>query len=212
MNLLYVMLLAIALSLDGFVAGIAYGLKKITIPYISLAIVGTITMLTTAAAVFCSSSVAEFINPHAAVISGALLLIAIGIFSLFQEYLTKSVPSYQADNSTTAAKLTFSIGRIVISIMAKPETADMDHSNRISSTEAVFLGLALGIDNLVATFAAGLMNTLPLYTPILMGVIQILALYSGLSSAHKLIPAGLKRRVPYLPGVILIILGLLRFR
>lgn len=210
MNIFYVLLLATALSLDGFVAGLAYGLKNIRIPPVSLLIVGSITAVSTVAAVFCAAYVGDFMNPHIAVVAGALLLILIGLCSLFQEYLTKDVKSYENSQEPTARKLTISIGRIVISIMAQPETADLDHSSRINALEAVFLGLALGIDNMVATFAAALMNSLPAYTPLLMGCVQMGALLMGLVSCQRLVSPALKSRFPYLPGIILILLGLLR--
>lgn len=210
MNMFYVLLLAVALSLDGFVAGLAYGLKSIRISSASLLIVGGITVLSTAISIFCATYIGDFMNPHLAVIAGALLLILIGLCSLFQEYLTKDVKSYENNQEPTARKLTISFGRIVISIMARPETADLDHSNRINALEAIFLGLALGIDNMVATFAAALMNSLPAYTPLLMGCIQMAAIVLGLASCQRILPAVLKSRFPYLPGIILILLGLLR--
>lgn len=53
----------------------------------------------------------------------------IGLFSLFQEYLTKG-EDYITTGKFIAPKLTFSIGRLVINIMADPEKADVDQSQQ----------------------------------------------------------------------------------
>ncbi|GBG56684.1 putative membrane protein YtaF [Sporomusaceae bacterium FL31] len=210
MNIFYVLLLGFAVSIDGFIAGIAYGLKNIKIPASSLGIVGLVTVLCTGSAMFFASMLEQYINPHVAIVCGSLLLIAIGIVSLFQEYLTKNIKDFDFDDDITARKLTISIGRIMINILAKPETADVDNSKKISSTEAILLGLALGIDNMVATFAASLMGFLPLYTPLLMGVIQIAVVSAGILASTRIVSESLKKRFPYLPGTLLILLGLSR--
>lgn len=210
MTFLYVIMLGLAVSLDGFVAGMAYGLKNIRMPLTSVAIVGLVTTICAGAAMLLAAMVGSVINTHAAVTGGAALLILIGVFSLFQEYLTKDVRSYQPDGEVTARKLSFSIGRLVISIVAKPETADVDKSNNISSLESIFLGLALGLDNMLAAFAAALMGWLPLSAPLLMGVIQMMVISAGLYVSKRFVPEKVKRRFPYVPGTILILIGLLR--
>lgn len=210
MNIFYVLLLGFAVSIDGFIAGIAYGLKNIKIPASSLGIVGLVTVLCTGSAMFFASMLEQYINPHVAIVCGSLLLIGIGIISLFQEYLTKNIKAFDFHDDLTARKLTVSIGRIMMSILAKPESADVDHSKKISSMEAILLGLALGIDNMVATFAASLMGFLPLYTPLLMGLIQIAVVSAGILASARIVSESVKKRFPYLPGTLLILLGLLR--
>ena len=146
MNIFYVLLLGFAVSIDGFVAGLAYGLKNIRMPLASLSIVGVVACICTAIAMILAYLVGQFVNTELAIVIGALLLIMLGLWSLFQQYLTKNVASYEVTGEVTARKLTFSLGRLVISIMAKPETADVDKLGIISSLEAVFLGVAVGAD------------------------------------------------------------------
>ena len=210
MNLFYVLLLGLAVSIDGFVAGIAYGLKNIDMPFTSLSIVGFVAAICTAVAMVMAYLVGQFINTDIAIFIGALLLIMLGLWSLFQQYLTKDIASYEMDGQVTARKLTFSLGRLVISIMAKPETADVDKLGIISPLEAVFLGLAVGADAMVGTFAAALMGPMPLYTPAVIGIIHMLCIAGGFYSAHKLISEKVKKQFPYLPGALLILLGILR--
>lgn len=210
MNIFYVFLLGFAVSIDGFVAGLAYGLKNIRLPLTSLSIVGMVACICTSIAMALAYVLGQFINTELAVVIGASLLIMLGLWSLFQQYLTKDVASYELTGEVTACKLTFSLGRLVISIMAKPETADVDKLGVISSLEAVFLGVAVGADAMVGTFAAALIGPLPLYTPIAIGIIHMLCIASGFYSSRKLISERIKKQFPYLPGTLLILLGILR--
>jgi len=210
MSIFYVLLLGLAVSIDGFVAGIAYGLKNIRMPFTSLSIVGVVAGICTAIAMVMAYLVGQFINTDVAIAIGALLLIMLGLWSLFQEYITKDIAFYEMDGEVTARKLTFSLGRLVISIMSKPETADVDKLGIISPLEAVFLGVALGADAMVGTFAATLMGPMPLYTPVVIGIIHMLCIASGFYSSQKFISERMKKRFPYLPGALLILLGILR--
>ncbi|MDF2875984.1 MAG: hypothetical protein K0R22_2667 [Sporomusa sp.] len=210
MTIFYVLLLGLAVSIDGFVAGIAYGLKDIRLPFSSLCIVGVVASMCTAVAMVMAYMVGQFIHTDFAILIGATLLILLGLCSLFQQYLTKGVTSYEIEGEVTARKLTFSLGRLIVSIMAKPETADVDRLGVISSLEAIFLGLAVGADAMVGTFAAALMGPLPLYTPLAIGIIHMICIAGGYHSSRRLVSEKLKKRFPYLPGTLLIILGLLR--
>ncbi len=206
----YLLFLGFAVSIDGFVAGIAYGLKDIRIPMKSLLIICITTIISTTIAMWTACFLGIFMNTQLALLCGSLLLILIGIFSLFQEYLTKDAHKNRIHEEAHPPKLTFSLGRLVINIMADPEKADVDHSRGINSTEALFLGLALGFDNIIATFAATLMGPLPFYTPFIMGLIQVIVISAGIYTSKHLISATLKKRFPYVPGIILILLGLVR--
>lgn len=212
MSIFYMLFLCLAVSMDAFAAGLAYGVRNITMPFRSLSIVGIVTAVCTAAAMIAAYVLGQFVELQSAVIAGAILLIVLGALSLFQEYLTKDVPSYPTQEEFTPRKISFPIGKLVISIMARPETADVDNSKSISSFEAIFLGLALGLDNMVATFAACLMGILPWYTPLAMGVVQMALIAAGCWASTRLLSESMKKRFPFVPGAILIMMGLLRLR
>lgn len=197
MNIFYVLLLGLAVSIDAFVAGIAYGLKSIKMPVRSLIVIGLITGICTGVAMALAYYLGSLLNTHLAVAAGSLMLITIGTWNILQEYIAKN--SSNKDTKVANARLTVRMGRIVISIMADPETADMHHSHSISPSEAVLLGLALGIDNIVATFAAALIKPLPLYTPVIMAIIQILLIGLGMTAATRLGSDDLKKDFPIFP-------------
>jgi len=208
----YALSLGLAVSLDALAAGMAYGIKNIKVPFASLLIVGAVTCACTTIAMISAAMLGDWIDTQFAIITGSLLLIAIGGFSLFQEYLTRDVAHYHIEGEITARKLTFAIGKLVISIMARPESADFDESQSISMVEAFFLGLALGVDNMVATFAEALMGLLPIYTPLIMAIIQMALILTGVFTANRFFTEQIKKRFPYLPGAILILIGLFRLK
>jgi len=205
--MLYIILLGLAVSMDSFVAGAAYGMKNIKISRTSLAVVGAITALCTAWAMILAQTAGMLISEHIAMMLGSLLLLLIGLWSIFQEYLTRGLTPYDPDS---VHKITFRFGKLVIYIMANPEAVDTDHSNSISPSEAFFLGLALGLDNAVAAFAASLLGVLPWYAPVVMGIIQTALLAVGIQTGKQAFPESLKKKFPYLPGTLLMIIGVIR--
>lgn len=207
MSLIYVVALSLVVSLDALAAGVAYGLRAIRLPFGSLAIAGAITGLCTGLALAAAHGVARLTETHVALVGGALLLIGLGLYSVAREYLSAGD---DVANARKPHELKLSIGRLVISIMLRPEVADLDQSQSISRPEAVLLGLALGVDNMVATFAATLVGLLPLYTPLVMALMQMALMAAGVYASARFIPEGLRRRMPYVSGMILLLLGLWR--
>jgi putative sporulation protein YtaF len=210
MSLMFVILLGVAVSMDALVAGIAYGLKGIGVRFGPLTITGFVTGAFTALAMFGAHSLGKVMDTHLATVAGASLLVLLGMYGLLNQYLSGGGDDTGPGEVSQEHKLTFSIGRLIIVIMARPEAADLDQSKSIGPMEAVLLGAALGIDNMVATFGASLAGVLPLYTPVAMGLIQMVFIAAGLYTSARLIPEGMKRRLPYLSGAILILLGLVR--
>lgn len=206
MNILYVLLLGLAVSMDSLVAGATYGIRKIYLPFLSLFIVGGITALCTVLAMAAASLFGNLINANIAIAVGSFLLLLIGLFSIFQEYLLNCAKEPDLKNP----RLSMRAGRIIINIMVDPEAVDFDHSNSISSGEAVMLGFALGLDNMAATFAASLLGVLPLYTPLVMGLLQMLLIVGGIYLAAHVLPQSFSKRFPYLSGIILVLIGLFR--
>ena len=207
MNILYVLLLGLAVSMDSFVAGATYGIRKIHLPFLSLFIVGGITTLCTGLAMAAASLFGNLINANIAIAVGSFLLLVIGLFSIFQEYLLDCA---KKSDDLQNPRLSMRAGRIIINIMVDPEAVDFDQSKSISSGEAVMLGFALGLDNMAATFAASLLGVLPLYTPLVMGLLQMLLIVGGIYLAAHVLPQSLSKRFPYLSGIILVLIGLFR--
>ena len=206
MGLFYVILLSVGVSIDALAAGVAYGLKNIRVPLLSLIVIGTITGLFTVGAMISAQLFEEAINSSLVAGLGAALLLALGFWNIIIEYLARFTNKVDQQSE----KLTHSLGGMIIDVMAKPEMADGDKSNSISCIEAIALGIALGMDNMIATFAACMLGNLPAYTPLIMAGVQMILIIFGIQVATCCIPHNVKNGMPYLPGVVLIIIGLIR--
>ena len=202
---MYVVILALAVSLDSFFAGITYGAGTIRIPFASLTVVGLVTAVCSAVPMLASRFIGGAVDPVLAVWAGSALLFLLGVWNIFQEYMLKKLTL----TDTGGDRLTFRLGRIIVSIMSDPEYADFDRSKTISPHEALYLGIALGLDNMAAIFGASLIGILPLYTPLVMALIQMALVRLGILLAASFAP-GPERRLSYLPGAILVFIAVFR--
>jgi putative sporulation protein YtaF len=206
----YVLFLSLVVSLDALISGLTYGLKGMRLPIASLAIIGMVTVVCTSLALGGAHVAGWFVNPRTAAVAGATLLVLLGGYHLLLDYLTQDGSPELRSRSAAGRELKFSVGALLVDIMVKPEAADIDRSMDIGAMEAVFLGLALGLDNAVATLAASLGNHLPAYTPLVMGGVQTGLTAIGLCISRRVVINHLKLRLPYLSGAALVVLGLAR--
>lgn len=202
MTFFYLLLLAFAVSLDGFFAGIAYGIDNINLPSSSVFMIGLITFCFSAAAISFAQLLSPFLLSFAA-LCGTLLLIVLGISSIYFQYRRTS-DSYQPSAASP-------LNEMILTIIKRPEQADLDNSQQVSSFEAILLGLALGIDSLTAVFGAALNTPLPTNTPLLLCLVQMIFIWSGLIISNWLHRSDYQTKILYLPGFIFLLLGLIRF-
>ncbi|WP_042202551.1 manganese efflux pump [Paenibacillus camerounensis] len=78
------LLLAFALSLDGFGVGITYGLRKMKIPLLSILIISLCSGIVICVSMQVGVLLAKVVSPDAASIIGAVILVLMGCWSLFQ--------------------------------------------------------------------------------------------------------------------------------
>lgn len=206
MGLFYVLVLAFSVSIDALGVGVTYGMKNIEMPLQSLVITGIATGLFTGVAMISANVVGSIINPHIAVLIGSILLFALGLWSIFSEYLMRTINKHEKQ----IRKLAMTLGGVIVEVIIRPEAADIDKSNSISSLEAVLVGIALGVDNMVATFAASMLGILPDYTPLLMAGVQMLLIAVGIQVVACSVPNHVKKGLPYIPGIMLMVIGLAR--
>lgn len=198
MSFLAMLLFSAIVSLDGFFAGTAYGLNKINVPNRSLFIIGAISLICTAAAILLATAAQSYFPLNNL---GAALLICIGLVGLF---FNRHQP---VPEKVRPKPITFAVGKIVINIIRRPERADLDRSKDVSSFEALFLGLALGLDNTAAAFAAALHAPLPYYTPLCIFITQIIFIHIGMKLGRRISPRE-QCGLSYLPPIYFIALGL----
>lgn len=210
MQLGAIILLAVALSLDGLGAGVAYGLKGVKVPLGSLAITGIITVVAVLLSMWIAGAVAAVLPPYLATSLGAALLIALGAWSIVQEWLKQSIPA-GVTGTPKQFKLDIGVISLVINIYKKPLEADLDLSGHLDYREAGLLGLALALDALVAGIGLAMSGGVTMWTPVIIGLVQMGFIKLGTVWGRKAADAAdLEAKMPYLPGAILMFLGIAR--
>lgn len=205
-HLISVLVIAFALSLDSCSVGFTYGLRKVHIPYRSIAIITFCSMLVLLSSMGIGKLISNYISPHFASITGGCLLILIGMWVVVQFFLNSS----EEFEEKTIVNIEIKSLGLVIHILRKPTVADFDKSGTIIGIEAFFLGASLSLDSFGAGIGISLMGYPSIITSAVIGFMGIVFLLIGIKLGKILSSFDWMQRITFLPGVILIILGILK--
>ncbi|MCG5102103.1 sporulation membrane protein YtaF [Oceanobacillus alkalisoli] len=193
-------LLIIAVSLDGLGVGISYGIQKTRVPILAISII----MLCSGVTVFAAMSIGEglkFIIPSTiSENAGAMILISLGIFTLYNIIRKNKVKQDEIQNNSMLTN--------VKKVFRSPKHADLDRSGTISKPEAILLGMALSLDAFGAGFAASLMHYSAFLTAGLIAVMSGIFLIVGLKIGMLLSKYEDIQFFTLLPSLLLIGIGL----
>lgn len=215
--MLAVVLFAIAISVDGFLVGIAQGMRGIKVPLSTLVVINTVSAVIVFLSLSSGRYVACWLSPGAAKLIGSGILIAMG--ALMLKPLSQSGRQSAGDSArvniakseTVTSKITGTLVMIP-KFLAEPATADLDSSGTLTLDEGFLLGLALAIDALSIGFGAGMAGISSALTPVVAGVTQGIFVSFGLalgSRMRKTVPVHILEKAP---GGILILLGAMRLK
>lgn len=151
--LLEAAVLALALSLDTFAAGISLGARRIRIPAASLLALSLTCSLSLLVSILLGGLLGDWISPHAANLISCMLLCGIGGVRLFGS-LVKGLLR-RCCESERSFILRFQNLKIFLQVCIDSTQADFNRSNSLSCLEAVSLAVALSLDGLVAGFGSG---------------------------------------------------------
>jgi len=211
------MLMAVALSLDGFGVGLAYGLRRIRIPMSSLITIALCTVFAMGISMLFGSWVTLWLRFIPARLLGATILLTLGVFQLARaiwnrkrEIFPEAVPAMavvvQKPVLEPVFRFQLSFFGLVIQVLKTPDIADVDGSGGISLRESLLLGSALAMD----AFASGIGAAMAGVTLSVIGIValtQIMMLRLGQQMAGK-IPENWTAKAEYLSGAVLILVGL----
>ena len=214
------LLMAFALSLDGFGVGLAYGLRRIRIPLISLILIALCTGIAMGLSMLFGTGLTFYLGFIPARLIGAGILLSIGLFQIIRTFKhqketgdnleCEAVPAIARLTSEAEPRPVFCLQLrffgLIVQVLRTPDLADMDQSGRISWRESILLGSALAIDAFAAGIGAGLAGMS--FTMIaFVALIQILIIRAGQYLAGKF-PEKLMDHAAYLPGLVLIMIGI----
>ncbi|WP_042163550.1 sporulation membrane protein YtaF [Paenibacillus gorillae] len=225
-HIVSLLVLAFAVSVDGFGVGITYGLRRIRIPLFSVLIIALCSGLIIWVSMQVGSWITGYLPPIAAKLMGAIILVVIGIWALLQlrrnrkeesdeavkdqevvEGADAAVPAEPANPVLVVIVELKRIG-LVIQILRTPQAADVDKSGTISASEAVMLGFALSLDAFGAGIGAAMIGLPALWTAVVIAAASALFLLMGIRFGFRFSNWKGMRALSVLPGILLILIGI----
>ncbi|CAG7644870.1 putative sporulation protein YtaF [Paenibacillus solanacearum] len=230
LSVVSLLLLALAVSLDGFGVGVMYGLRRIRIPLPSVAIISLCSGIIIYVSMQIGVWISRFVDPSFAKTVGAVILMGIGLWAIYQMLTEKqddeepdagkqpAAAGTAKDRSAGAAVATpkeiinIELKRLglVIQILRTPSIADMDRSGNISPSEAMLLGTALSLDAFGAGIGAALLGFTPWLTAAVIALASGTFLSAGLSFGFRFANLKWIRKLSILPGFVLILMGIMK--
>lgn len=194
--------LVIAVSLDGFGVGIAYGMRRIRVPIPALLIIMLCSGVIVLTSMTIGSMLTTFISANMAKIFGGFILICIGIFCLWNVRRSK-----KEENSVQTEQRESQLSQFT-SVLKEPRTADLDRSGSISMQEAFLLGFALALDAFGAGLSAAMLGYSPFLTAGLIAFMSGLLVFCGTHIGLFLSNNRWVKKLTLLPPILLIALGI----
>ncbi len=214
--MLAVLILAVSLSLDAMGVGMVYGLRRISIPLPSKLVICLLSILYSGSALIVGKSISCILPPAASKLTGILILGAMGIWLIIQALFKKDCTGRSISRSISPEKTLLKIGikslGITIQIIKNPAEGDIDNSGTIDMKESFLLGLALSVDAIGVGIGSALSGFDSMLIPFTVGFSQMVFIYIGtlLGKKFSLNSRINKRVLELLPGILLILLALMR--
>jgi putative sporulation protein YtaF len=206
-QLFSLLLLAFALSLDSFSVGVTYGLRKMVMPIKSVLIIASCAGLSLMLAVSIGHGLAKILSPNITASLGGIILIALGAGVIYQYFRPDKEKEVQKQEKTIVNFEIRSLG-LAINILKKPMSADFDQSGTITGIEALALGFALSIDSFGAGIGAAMLGFSPYYLAIAVAIMSPSFVLFGIKIGTLFQKFEWIQRFTFLPGVMLIIIGI----
>ncbi|MBN6206009.1 sporulation membrane protein YtaF [Ralstonia pickettii] len=194
-----ILLLVIAVSIDGFGVGISYGIQKIKVPLLAILMIIFCSGLTVFMAMILGDMIKSFLSPVFSEKLGGVLLILLGIFTLQNIIRSNKKKEATVENATKLQDMK--------KVLRSPVQADLDRSGNISISEAAILGIALALDAFGAGIAASLLDYSAVITAILVAIMSGVFLIFGLRLGLLLAKYNDIQFFTYLPSLLLITIG-----
>ncbi|WAM31878.1 manganese efflux pump [Caldicellulosiruptor naganoensis] len=203
MNFFQVLSAIVAINLDALFFGIAFGTKGIKILFKSKVVMFSVSLFTMMLSFLIGKHFGVLISSEFSKYLGPMLMILIGILLIFRTLSEKN----RQDSPRTLVNFSLKSLGLTIKIIKEPCVSGIDQSGFIEPIEALFVSLALSFDGLSASFSLGLSNLVNIYEILLIPIVQFIAISTGNTLAHSL--KCIKRLLfaNYIPGIVLIYLG-----
>ncbi|MGZ4031493.1 MAG: sporulation membrane protein YtaF [Tumebacillaceae bacterium] len=188
-----IIMIGLASNLDNGGIGIAYGVRKISIPFRANLMIGLISFMATLLSGYFGQYISQYLHPTIANWIGTVILIAAGVWVMIQPF-RKQEEMVPDKNPVTR-------------ILKKPESADWNESKNIEFWESVVLGITLAMNALAGGLDAGLTGINIFGTAVSVGVFSLLSLGGCAYLGEKYAADKLGDRATIVAGLLLILVG-----
>lgn len=147
------------------------------------------------------------LSPAVTASLGGFILIALGAWVLYQFFRPEKEKEILKHEKTIVNFEIRSLG-IAINILKKPMSADFDQSGTITGIEALMLGFALSLDSFGAGIGAAMLGYSPFYLAITVAIMSSLFVLFGIKSGTFFHKFEWIQKFTFLPGILLIIIGI----
>lgn len=206
-SVLETLLLVIVLSLDAFVASIAYGTNKIRIPVSSVAVISAICSFIFAISLALGSILKLILPDGFETMISFIILMLLGVYYLLEGIIKAHLRKSESSNKKIKFKLADI--QLVLDIYLDETKADLDSSKNLNPKEALYLAIALSIDSLAVGFASSLGNINCILAVLFSLIVGATAILVGLFIGRKLAETA-KINLSWLSGALLLVLALLK--
>lgn len=228
------LLLCMAVSMDGLGAGFSYGTRNLRIPFLSLMVISLSSSVTMGLAMFLGWAFKHFVSLFLARFLGGGILIVLGGWIVWQgmsagqkkvfldwggRHIHKDIKKTGRSPAAAGQKLDQTVNPLkkgglnylhhLPKIIFAPQKADLDQSGIINFGEAALLGFALACDAFGAGFAAALAGFNLWLTSGAVGLSKFILISFGLWSGRFYRKGQKALPAHLLSGGLLIFLGLL---
>ncbi|MBM7571953.1 sporulation membrane protein YtaF [Aquibacillus albus] len=201
------LLLAFAVSLDSFTVAFTYGIRQMKLPVSSISLIAIIAGFTFYLSMIIGHIAASFLSPKITEAIGGSVLAVIGVWIIYQFFRKDKQSSEQCKEPKVVKFEIKSLG-LVIQILKKPLTADIDRSGKITGLEAFLLGVALSLDSFGSGIGAAMLGFTPMFAAVIIGLTTGLFLKLGLTCGFLFSNWYWIQRLCFIPGIILLLLGI----
>ena len=206
-DIVYTLVLALALSLDAFVCAFAYGSDKIKMPAASVAVITMVCAAVLGLSMWLGELAMAVMPAWMAPGLSFAILFALGVARLLDGF-TKKLIRRHAKFGKQVRFHAFNLN-FILHLYADPAKADLDSSKTISPGEAAVLAASLSLDSVAIGISAALAGVYIVYLVLAALAATALALVLGLAAGGRV-----SRRLPIdvssAGGAVLIILAFAR--
>ena len=199
--------LALASNLDNVGVGVAYGMRRVRVPFTSNLLIAAITASGTLLSMLFGTTIGKLLSGGLASILAGGVLIVMGSWVVVREALALSRENSQPQISPPALQGETSYLDKLQTIRINPLSADVDHSGQIDYREAALLGLALTPNNLVNGAAAGIIDLSIAAVVILVFLLSMATIWAGIGVGHQCGKRWLGNVAGVASGALLIFVG-----